>query len=99
MSTEIGYGFFPGGDPRRFTPDEECCSPKEIESWEIACAQWDIGNRVVPHSGCTLKDGRFVNLSTFGIGTYQFEIDEADDEQRAPAPVPCYVREEVNPDA
>lgn len=74
--TETGYGFFPGGDPRNFVPDEECCSPEEIESHRIACEEWDKGNRIAPSSGCVLSDGRIMNISTFGIGTYTFEAEE-----------------------
>jgi hypothetical protein len=33
------YGFPPaGGDPRRFTPDEESCLPEEIAAWKAAIA-------------------------------------------------------------
>jgi len=39
------YGFFCGGDPRHFTPDEESCSPEEIAAWNEACAMWDRADR------------------------------------------------------
>lgn len=32
-----GYGAFPGGDPRRFTPDPECSTPEEREAHRAAC--------------------------------------------------------------
>jgi hypothetical protein len=32
-----GYGAFPGGDPRDFTPDEECSTPEEREAHRKAC--------------------------------------------------------------
>ncbi len=32
-----GYGAFPGGDPREFTPDEECSTPEEREAYRLAC--------------------------------------------------------------
>ncbi len=41
MKFHTNYGFFCGGDPRHFTPDEECCSPEEIQTWNAACAMWD----------------------------------------------------------
>lgn len=37
----VQYGFFCGGDPRYFTPDEESCLPEEIQRWNEACAMWD----------------------------------------------------------
>lgn len=76
MSIETGYGFFPGGDPRKFTPDDECNTAEELAAWELACAEWDKGNEVRPMHGCVLADGRIVNLSTFGLGSYVYEWDE-----------------------
>lgn len=86
MSTEIGYGFFPGGDPRKFTPDMDMNTKEEIASWKLACAEWDKGNEVQPLHGCILHDGRIVNLSGFGLGTYEFEIDDEDDDFLSPSP-------------
>ena len=31
------YGYFYGGDPNNFTPDDEVCTPAEITRWEEAC--------------------------------------------------------------
>lgn len=38
---ESGYGGFCGGDPRKFHPDGEVCTPEEIENHRKACALWD----------------------------------------------------------
>ena len=35
------YGYFCGGDPRKFRPDVESCSKKEIENHKAACRLWD----------------------------------------------------------
>ena len=71
MNQSIGYGFFPGGDPRAFTPDEECCSSEELENHRLACEAWDRGDEQVMMSGCVLlPNGRFKNISQFGLGTY-----------------------------
>ena len=75
---ETCYGFFCGGDPRKFTPDYEDCSPEEIERWKAACNQareleskrnlpcpsgWErIGDTVI-----------HVLRAPFGIGTYAVE--------------------------
>ncbi len=75
-----GYGFFPGGDPRNFTPDTECCSPDEIERHRLACEAWDRGDEEAIASGCVvLPDGGIVNISTFGLGVYMYWDD--DDEE------------------
>ena len=77
----IGYGFFPGGDPRNFTPDEECCSPEEILSWETACAEWNKGNEVQVGASCVVASGMLITIAPFGIGTYQFDDDEGEPER------------------
>jgi hypothetical protein len=38
---DSGYGFFSGGDPRRFSPAVESCSPAEIDNHKRACALWN----------------------------------------------------------
>ena len=38
---ETVYGGFHGGDPRKFHPDGESCSPKEIENHRRACQLWN----------------------------------------------------------
>lgn len=35
------YGMGQPANPHDFSPDYECCSPKEIEAWEEACRAWD----------------------------------------------------------
>ena len=32
-----GYGYFPGGDPRRFIPDEECSTEEERDLHRRHC--------------------------------------------------------------
>lgn len=66
------YGFFGGGDPRRFVPDHECCEPDELERHRQACAAWDRGERpdVDGSAGCH----RFHEPGqSFGLGTYVIE--------------------------
>jgi len=40
---EQGYGGFPGGDPRKFSPDPECSTPEEREAHRLACAAAEQG--------------------------------------------------------
>ncbi len=65
------YGGFPGGDPRNFTPDRECCTPAEIAAWEAACAAWDRGEGEDRGPSCaTFGDGSTWTGAGFGVGTY-----------------------------
>lgn len=82
MAQGIGYGYFPGGDPRNFTPDEEVDSPAELENHRLACEAWDRGDEQVIQSGCVvLPDGSIRNISRFGLGTYMYEDDEEEGDE------------------
>jgi hypothetical protein len=74
---EEGYGFFPGGDPRAFHPDVECCKPNELAAHKADCEAWDAGNQV--HSvrygrEVTEHEGKVasVHFSGYGLGTYTY---------------------------
>lgn len=56
-ASEVGYGYFPGGDPRDFSPDEESCTEKEIAAWKRACELVDQGK-------VKTVDGRTTSRST-----------------------------------
>jgi hypothetical protein len=81
---EMIYGFYCGGDPRKFHPDYEDCSDKEIADHAAACKLWDEmeakGETPTPEaceSGWReLPDGKRYHVlkSRYGIGTY--EIDD-----------------------
>lgn len=94
------YGFFPGGDPRTFTPDEESATPAELEAWKRDCARWNAGEQtptppccqveVLPSSGSPA----LVTRSYYGPGTCQiYDVDACNLRDRiqqalAPAEVP-----------
>lgn len=66
---DTGYGYFPGGDPRAFTPDHESCTAEEVQRWKDDCARAERGeppNNWTPHCG-----GR----AGYGVGTYTM-LDE-----------------------
>lgn len=71
--TEHGYGFFPGGDPRSFSPDEESCTPEEIAAHKAACEAWDAGTTLPAHAGCRVGGGIIVCGSAFGVGSYEYK--------------------------
>ena len=71
------YGGFPGGDPRDFEPDEDCCTNEEIENHRKACQDWDNGIQINLDPSCsTFGDGSLTQGTGFGIGTYYIDYDE-----------------------
>lgn len=72
------YGYFPGGDPRDFEPDVECCTEEEMAAHKKACAEWDAGEQTKHeahrHDVSTSADGKVtVSMSVsgaFGMGSY-----------------------------
>jgi hypothetical protein len=79
MGGQVTYGYFPGGDPREFTPDEESCTPNEIEAWKLACELVESGEvKLVSgqhHWPVFDKLGVCIGHTThspFGIGTYTY---------------------------
>lgn len=73
---EWGYGFFPGGDPRRFHPDEDSCTPEEIVSHKAACDRWEAGDTTALPGSCVHGPGFILTLSGFGLGSYWCEEDD-----------------------
>jgi len=53
-----GYGYYPGGDPRNFFPDYECCLPAEIERHRAACEAWDRGETPDPGGPHISRDAK-----------------------------------------
>jgi hypothetical protein len=85
IETEVeqhGYGFFPGGDPTAFTPDEQMNRPQEIENWKEACKRWNDGNRYgEPSSHMPIVRGEEVighaTVAKLGMGSYIYVDEEA----------------------
>jgi uncharacterized protein YecE (DUF72 family) len=81
---EAMYGFFTGGDPRDFYPDDECCNEKEIERWKEAVRQWNEGEQEEypgSHRWIRNENGEVIGhgtVATFGIGVYLY-IDDSDE--------------------
>lgn len=74
----VGYGAFPGGDPRAFAPDAEVCTPEELQAHADACRL--ANEREARGEPVTLpgshywmaKDGEMIVAhEPFGIGVYQ----------------------------
>ncbi len=89
---ETGYGFFCGGDPRKFHPDSEGCSEEEIAHHKAACALWDEAEargetpepEACPSGFLYDEDGKCVGhvlRAPYGIGIYTYEVDDDDTEE------------------
>jgi len=82
----MGYGFFVGGDPRKFYPDRESCTDEEIENHKKACEVWndavERGETPTPES-CPSgwihdeKGNRIAHVlrAPYGIGSYEIEYN------------------------
>jgi hypothetical protein len=67
---DVGYGYYPGGDPRDFHPDPECCSTEEYGRWQEACAAWERGETPDPGGPHKHFEGGHVTVAHYGLGTY-----------------------------
>lgn len=82
---EAIYGYYPGGDPRDFSPDPECCTAAELAAHKEACAAWERGERPqyeAHHHEMSQHGEAVVSLSfagAFGLGVYQARDEDADD--------------------
>lgn len=84
---DVVYGFFCGGDPRLFQPDEDSCTAEEIERWRAACVEWDrreaagvAGLGQGEETDCVHGPGFTLTLSGFGIGTQYHVFEDGEDE-------------------
>ncbi len=96
-----GYGYYLGGDPRKFSPDEESCTPKELENHKAACDKWNEaeakGEKLEPEpcgSGW-ISPSVHVTRSAYGLGSYSFPTDAARTAQKALSALDDAVRREV----
>jgi hypothetical protein len=55
-ATESGYGFFCGGDPRRFFPDPDGSSDTEIAAWKAAVRRASVPHPARPVRHRHLRD-------------------------------------------
>jgi len=80
---ESGYGYYHGGDPRKFYPDFESCTPEEIAAHKKACEEWtESENAAKPSLDAPLPGGWLapnlpVTVARFGIGWYTHPIRAA----------------------
>ena len=83
---ESGYGAFPGGDPRKFYPDDDAQTDETREAYRLACEAWNKGEtKYVPgvHRWMTSDEAKaalgiestgpvHVAFAGFGLGSYSF---------------------------
>lgn len=84
--SEPTYGYYPGGDPRDFSPDPECCTPEELAAHKEACEAWERGERpqheAHHHTAHSVGENKVMVVShagAFGIGVYSMRDEEAED--------------------
>ena len=73
---ESYYGYFSGGDPRKFHPDYEDCTPEEIANHKRACEEADAAEagRSLPNpSG--FYGAVHILKAPFGIGVQTVEYE------------------------
>lgn len=70
--TACGYGFFPGGDPRLFTPDSDGQTQEEAENHRKACEAWDKGSTTSEPDGMVIPGLGFIDQCQFGLGSYEW---------------------------
>lgn len=77
----VSYGGYYGGDPRKFFPDHECCSPYELAAHKAACDAWDRGDQIdvrtrpcSPELGCERPLG-------VGVTVHDDETEDLDDSE------------------
>lgn len=74
----VGYGNFPGGDPRDFTPDPDCSTAIEQANHKAACEAWDRGEQT-RHKGCEWVTPELLMRTPFGLGSYVIRDEQAAD--------------------
>jgi len=96
-----GYGYYLGGDPRKFCPDEESCTPQELAAHKEACEKWNEaeakGEKMEPDpcgSGW-ISPSVHVTRSAYGLGSYTLPTDAARMAQAALSALDAAVAREV----
>jgi hypothetical protein len=95
MSQQVVYGYPCVVDPHDFTPDAECCSPKELEAHRLACANYGKPS-YQPNRGCFATrndDGTLVMhalRTSWGIGTNLVRICDECRDFLGPTFVECH---------
>lgn len=81
---EVGYGYFPGGDPRDFCPDPEACNAEELANHKHACELMETGKVThvdgMHHFPLLGADGApigHVTHARYGVGTYTIRDTES----------------------
>ena len=79
----IGYGFFPGGDPRDFHPDPESSTDAERAQHKADCEAWARGERpnVNDNAPHWVGDDVHVVPAGYGLGSYSFDDDDDFDDE------------------
>jgi hypothetical protein len=66
----VGYGFFPGGDPRNFSPDPDCSEPEERANWERDCKLFEENGQPQSAAGQWVSENMHITFGKYGLGSY-----------------------------
>lgn len=88
-----GYGFFPGGDPRKFRPDPEASTDAERAKHKADCDAWDRGempnvNANAAHWTTDSDSDIAAHVIPAGYGLGSYDDDDADDSEPDDEPHP-----------
>lgn len=71
----IGYGAFPGGDPRCFSPDKECSTEAERAQHAADCAAAATGKLAFVMQAHVWTEEGHLARAGYGLGTYRVSCD------------------------
>ena len=78
-----GYGYYAGGDPRDFCPDQECVTEQELANHKKACDEWTAAEAAAkpsPDAPCPsgwITPTIHITRAPFGIGSYSYPSESA----------------------
>lgn len=74
QAEDTGYGVFPGGDPRTFTPDPEASTEEERAAHKADCERAERGEPAVTKTACEhIQEGDVtihIMRAGYGLGMY-----------------------------
>lgn len=85
---DTSYGYCFVSDPRKFSPDVDCCTEEEIQRWKDDCARAERGEKRETETRCQVsRDGDMTVLVTpsgygLGINVIDGDPDAADVAER-----------------
>jgi hypothetical protein len=84
------WGLFPGGDPRKFTPENSTATEEQINSWRFDCELWSqaAARGEIPSGLTSQAVGHEIEMtdcanSVYGGGFFEVEVPNTATENAA----------------